>query len=306
VGEFNVGDAVTGKVTKVMTFGLFIDVGASTNALAPTRMLAKELTEYSVGDELDDLTVQTIEAELNRFTVGQKSGADDAAGRISIDDLKQGSQIPGVVRKVMDYGVFVDIGMGRRDALLPNSLLGEGRKPGDFEENQQIEVYVDRIDKVKQNVTLNMEEPQDRAGRYGFDGDTWVPPGDMMPDPKYWALRCDREEIIDDEPVPWKEWAEKYPGLIKFSEKELELYYCSAGYGFHGLKAAHPSQVNYIPIPMHLRKPDAGPPEFPAFDFDDYEIGYDHGIKPEIHVKYRQPPFNDPNWVWRRQERVEY
>merc|ERR1712012_177188 len=35
-----------------------------------------------------------------------------------------------------------------------------------------------------------------------------------------------------------------------------------------------------------------------TFDFDDYKLSYDTGIKPEIHCKYRQPPLNDPNYTW--------
>merc|ERR1711862_90742 len=101
----------------------------------------------------------------------------------------------------------------------------------------------------------------------------------------------------DKDGIDWKEWEKKYPGLVKFADKDVELLLCVDGMGFKGISEVQHAAAFYIPVPAHLRKPDAGPAEIPEVDFDDHAPGYDYGIKPEIHVKYRQPPFNDPNWL---------
>jgi len=309
--DYEVGAEVTGTVTKIMPFGLFVDIGASTEALLPSRLMAKESTEYSIGAVLPELKISQLDVAANKISVGEVEGGKSlmgdggGAGRLSIDDLEIGQKVKGVVRQSKDYGVFVDIGMGRRDALMPGSYLGEGVEVTNFEANQEIEAYVAQIDANTERVTLSYMEPPeggfgDKKKTIKYDGA--VPFGQRIPDVTYWAKRCRSEDMIDDEPVPWKEWETKYPGLVKHADKEVELPLCNQGYGFSGLDAARKSSVHWLPVPMHLRNIDAGAPTIPDFDFDDYEMGFDYGIKPEIHVKYREPPFNDPNWTnwsWR-------
>jgi len=77
--------------------------------------------------------------------------------------LEIGAKIKGVVRMTKDYGVFVDIGMGRRDALMPGALLGEGVEPEQFEANQEGEAYVASIDANTERVTLSYMEPPEEG-----------------------------------------------------------------------------------------------------------------------------------------------
>jgi len=212
-------------------------------------------------------------------------------------DLKVGEKMKGVVRMAKDYGVFMDIGLGRRDALLPASLLTKGKQPENFEANQELEVYIAAVDMEANRITLSMEVPPEGGVGGGAKRITvdWVPPGDMVPDPKYWASK---KMVVEKDPIDWKAWAKKYPGLIHFAERETEIYIGAKAYGFHGMYETYHSNVTHIPVPVHLRKADAGLPSIPPLDFDDYKMGYQfHGIKPEIHTKYRQAPMNDPDHV---------
>jgi len=308
--DFEVGEEVIGKVTKIMPFGLFVDIDASTEALLPSRLMEKESTEYSIGMTLEGLKINILDRAENKISVGEVEGGKSlmggsGVGRLSIDDLEIGQKVKGVVRQAKDYGVFVDIGMGRRDALMPGSYLGEGVETTNFEANQEVEVYVAAVDANTERVTLSFMEPPEGGFAGGKKTQKYsgaVPFGQRIPDVTYWEKRCKNEDLIDDEGVPWKEWETKYPGLVKHAEKEVELPLCNQGYGFSGLEQSRKSNVHWLPVPMHLRRIDAGEPVIPEFDFEDYQMGFDYGIKPEIHVKYREPPFNDPNWTdwsWR-------
>mmetsp|Transcript_124414 Transcript_124414/g.311082 ORF Transcript_124414/g.311082 Transcript_124414/m.311082 type:complete len:930 (+) Transcript_124414:61-2850(+) len=304
--DYSLNDAVSGKVTKVMAFGVFVDIGASVDALAFDDKLAKDPSEYSVGDELTDISISQLDVQNNKISVTQAGATGGGSGKLSMDDLKVGQKIEGIVKMSKDYGVFMDIGLNRKDALLPASLFGEA-KLEDFKEGSKVEVFIAAVDTKQDRVTLSVEEPTQAASAMsnistGGDG---MPIGFMVPDPKIWKASNmqwgSKDRFMEEEPMDWHELAKRHPDLIHISKQASEPYFSADnwGLGFKGASEFTVSEVNWIPVPVHLRKPDAGPAEIPAFDYDDHIAGYDYGIKPEIHVKYRQPPFNDPNWTYR-------
>eukprot|EP00931_Biecheleriopsis_adriatica_P055463 TRINITY_DN327_c0_g1_i1.p1 TRINITY_DN327_c0_g1~~TRINITY_DN327_c0_g1_i1.p1 ORF type:complete len:978 (-),score=231.46 TRINITY_DN327_c0_g1_i1:171-3053(-) len=309
--DYEVGQEVTGKVVKIMPFGLFIDFGAAVNGLAPIRLLEKETSEYQVGEELKGLKIAQLDKEQGKILVGQSAGSGrDASGRISIDDLQVGQKVPGVVRMARDYGVFVDIGLGRKDGLMPNAMLPEGKMASEYKSNETIDVWIVKID-PPDRITLSAVEPNEEilsrwsapSSSTGGGDQGYIPSGRQIPDSKLWAEVINREDFISPEPFPFYEMAKKYPGLIKFPEKEQETIMFALGHGgftgFSTSKEMMCAETAWLPIPVHLRKPDAGPPVIPEATIEDLPnyANYEYGIKPEIHVKYRCPPLNDPNWV---------
>jgi len=303
--DYEVGQEIKGKVSKVMEFGLFVDIGASVDALAPTALLEKPPGEYSEGEVLEDLKISRLDTASNKISVGQKSGAGGAEATRKIDDLQVGSQIPGVVRAVREYGVFVDIGLGRLDALMPNKMMGNVTGAA-FEPNQQIQVWVAQVDSANGRVTVSYEEPtaemRQRGGRGGAAAsslESYIPQKFMIPDPKRHADIMGREDLMDSEPTPWYEWAEKFPGFVRFQEKDQVMTISANAYGFQGRLELMSGDKVRIPIPQHLQAADAKQPtkEDSFVKLEDQPMpNYDVGIKPEIHIKYRQPPLNDPNW----------
>merc|ERR1711879_214807 len=83
-------------------------------------------------------------------------------------------------------------------------------------------------------------------------------------------------------------------------DEEIEIPLFENGFGFAGAVEVMPAHKVRIPVPPHLRKEDAEPPQVvTGVDLEDLPMwGWDTGIKPEIHIKYRQPPLNDPNWTF--------
>jgi len=254
--EFEIGESVDGEVKKIMPFGIFVDIGASTQGLVPARLLEKEPTDYTVGQKLVGLKVEQINAEAGQISLGEldkPKARDSDMDTVSLADLEIGKQIKGIVRKIQDYGIFVDIGLPRKDALMPSSLLGK-MASSEFESGAEIMVYIAGVDAASERVTLSMEEPPEggvqsvgRVSTKKFSGN--IPPGDMEPDREFWLAHRyghgtydfneeDDEEELWDEPIPWKEWETKYPGLVKHAEKEHEIYLCTDGWGFSGIREA--------------------------------------------------------------------
>ena len=120
--------------------------------------LAKVAEICGVGVE----TLQDIIAEL------QKPGRDirDSlppvelrADLLSIEDLKEGMVLDGVVRNVIDFGAFVDIGV-HQDGLVHISQISDAyiKHPSEvLKVGQRVDVKVLSVDLQKKRIALTMK-----------------------------------------------------------------------------------------------------------------------------------------------------
>lgn len=365
VAAYELKGKITGKVSKKIAVGLFVEFGESFEAFLPSRNLEKATDDYKVGDELVDLTISEIDTSKNRMTVQQKESGGKAggraAGKVSMNDLVVGSKMPAVVRMVKEYGIFVDIGLGAKDALLSASTLGKDRTLESFNPNDSLEVFIARIDKDTGRVSVVLKEADIAAagprkagrirdgGQYsGSDGSikslhpkyNWITeaPYELLKGEKwddgnrwYYTPAClaermvatkinpteaNREHflnrpenrIMEDWAIPWLEWEKKYPTFCKFEEFTLEGTGNKERNGckWYGEENVLPSKVVHIPVPAHLRKPDAAMPDLGpdmGMPLHEQHVTWDAKLPWHISTKYRQAPFNTPNWTaWRTPE----
>lgn len=104
------GDVITAKVTHMENFGVFLDIGAGINGLLP----------------IDSISVSRIPHPSVRFSIGQTIRvvvkSIDEQGRITFshkellgtweqnaDEFAPGETVPGIVRSVESYGIFVEL-----------------------------------------------------------------------------------------------------------------------------------------------------------------------------------------------------
>ncbi len=161
------GDVIPARISHMENFGAFCDVGAGVNALLP----------------IDAVSVSRIPHPSARFVPGQEIRAvvraRDPQGRITLTHkellgtwaenaarFSEGETVPGVVRSVENYGVFVE--------LAPN-LAGlaeytERARPG-----QAAAVYIKSINPERMKVKLALvdlcdETPPPAPEVYFFSG----------------------------------------------------------------------------------------------------------------------------------------
>lgn len=328
-------EIIKGTVLKVAEFGVFVDIGASCDALMFKDSCNKELSEYKPGDVLDDLQVGQVNVESNKISVLQVQGGQGKA-TVNIEDLQVKQQIQGVVRLIKDYGIFISVGTAR-DALLPANLLPRGKTVQNYKVGDVLDVYIIEVDAAKSRITVSTEVLDEKDPRMKPKGgrgdrgenvidevaqqkaakeagvDLYHPMMMMTSDLCYkehpgWA----RVKSKMDKPFDWNLWGKKYPEFVTFpdSSKNNEDFweFTPAAHDYDSYLNTAQAKSDWIPIPAHLRRPDAGPQEVE----NDMEIWlneskptWDVGIKPEIHVKYRQPPHNFPNWTWGRPEKED-
>jgi len=313
-GDFSEGDVIDGKVDLVkdfgVAFGAFIEIGASFQALLPTRMM-KDGDACKSGDELKGLVVVNVDAAENKMVLAE-AGFEAAGGSgIKFGDLSVGQQLKGTVKTLKEYGAFVDIGL-RRDALLPTAFVNakEGMSMETLQVGDSLDVFIARIDATDEKISLSLTEPSEASvvapgSRVGGGGK--LPPGDVPCDPLRTARMVAMNawgipdmEVLDKYHVPLEQWAVNMPELFEFSEKETDVVlFPDSKLHFTGSEEIKQSVPFYIPVPVQLRADPTAPAEIPEPSLHDTVISYDYGTSHKIHRKYMQPPLNDPNWRWR-------
>ncbi|MCL2495747.1 MAG: S1 RNA-binding domain-containing protein [Oscillospiraceae bacterium] len=174
ISQLQPGDIIDARVSHMENFGVFADVGAGVSALLP----------------IDAISVSRIPHPNARFTAGQMiraivKGRDDQ-GRLLLSHKEllgtweenaalftPGEAVPGIVRSVEKYGVFVE--------LTPN-LAGLAEYSEEVADGHHANVYIKSILPERMKIKLIIVEsfPADYAIeplRYFVDGDhidRWV------------------------------------------------------------------------------------------------------------------------------------
>lgn len=145
------GDIIPATVTHLEPFGAFVDIGCGIPSM--------------IG--IENLSVSRIPHPGCRFFLGQKiyalvTGVDRAARRVSLSHkellgtweenaacLETGMTLPGCVRSIKDYGVFIE--------LFPN-LSGLAEPRDDLREGDRVSVYIKSIFPDRHKIKLRVLE----------------------------------------------------------------------------------------------------------------------------------------------------
>lgn len=160
-----VGQELQGTVKRITEFGAFVDIGVGRDGLVHI----SELSVNRVGKVSDvlkegqevTLWIKKLDRDRNRISLTMIE-----PGKRTIRDLQKGEVVEGTVTRILPYGAFIDIGVGR-DALLHVREMGEGfvAKPEDVVQvGQLLEVRVIEIARRRSRIDLSIkglrEEPE--------------------------------------------------------------------------------------------------------------------------------------------------
>lgn len=93
--------------------------------------------------------------------MGQEGSALNIPPRKVVKTLAVGQEVEGVVKRVTEFGAFIDIGVGR-DGLVHVSEMAQGRvsKPSDVvKEGDKVQVWIKELDREKNRISLSMVQP---------------------------------------------------------------------------------------------------------------------------------------------------
>lgn len=154
----SVGQALQGTVKRITEFGAFVDIGVGRDGLVhiselSTTRVAKVSDLLKEGQEVT-LWIKKLDRDRNRISLTMIE-----PGKRTIRDLQVGEVVEGTVTRILPYGAFIDIGVGR-DALLHVREMAEGfvAKPEDVvKPGDAVEVRIIEIARRRNRIDVSMK-----------------------------------------------------------------------------------------------------------------------------------------------------
>ncbi|WP_423059731.1 Tex family protein [Bacillus safensis] len=135
-----------------------------------TEQLKEKIAEVKLDKAAQQLDIGTITLQdiIDQLTRPERDPRDEVpkpllkTDVLKLEDLKQGMELQGTVRNVVDFGAFIDIGV-KQDGLVHISKLSNRfvKHPLDVVSvGDIVTVWVDSVDQAKGRVALSMLKPE--------------------------------------------------------------------------------------------------------------------------------------------------
>ena len=171
------GDVVRGKVSRLASFGAFVDLGGIDGLVH-----VSDISWSRVGNPEDVLTVgQEIEAkvlkvdaETRRISLGLKQLQPEPWEKAA-DRYKAGERINGTVTRLMDFGAFVELEPGIEGLIHVSEMswVKKVRRPGDvLSAGDTVEAVILSVQPQERRISLGLKQAL---------GDPWADAGKKFP-----------------------------------------------------------------------------------------------------------------------------
>ncbi len=154
---------IVSPVVEKVKGGLLVDVGV--RGFVPASHISRQFVEdldQFIGQEMS-FKVLELETERNNVVLSHRLVEEEElekAKKTVFENLEPGKIVDGVVRRITDFGAFVDIGSGV-EGLLHVSEMAWSRvdHPSDVvKEGEEIKVKVLGVDKEKERISLGIKQ----------------------------------------------------------------------------------------------------------------------------------------------------
>jgi small subunit ribosomal protein S1 len=156
------GEIIEAPVVEIVKGGLLVDVGIRgfVPASQVERFFVEDFQEYL--QKTLRLRVIELDKEKRKVVLSQRVVLDEEHQKqkeATLEQLKEGQTKKGVVKRLTNFGAFVDL--GGIDGLLHVSEMGWNRvnHPADvLQVGDEVEVYVLSVDKDKEKISLSLKQ----------------------------------------------------------------------------------------------------------------------------------------------------
>ena len=165
LGRLSAGQQIKGKVTRVESFGGFVDLGGGIEGLVHVSQISRRRIEDAKSALAPGQEVQAVITEIKdggkRIGLSMKALEPDpwdtASSRYAPDSV-----ISGKVTRLADFGAFVEVEPGLEGLLHVSAMAKDRvRRPGDYVKvGETITVRVAAIEASKRRISLSRLDPR--------------------------------------------------------------------------------------------------------------------------------------------------
>jgi protein Tex len=151
------------------------DLGVAVNAIIGKEDLLKTVAAKKYATEqIGELTIKDILSELKKPGLDPRSEVQqfEFAAIYSIEDVKVGMEVPGVVTNITRFGAFIDIGV-KQDGLVHVSEISYTYiiDPNEaLKLNQKVNVKILEVDTARKRIALSIKQTLPAPDRKQFAG----------------------------------------------------------------------------------------------------------------------------------------
>jgi small subunit ribosomal protein S1 len=162
LNELVEGEVRTGIVSSLVHFGAFVDLGGVEGLIHISelgwRYVLHPSEVLSVGDEVE-VYVLSVDRERGRIGLSRKRLLPDP-WPIVANRLRIGQTVEGTATKVVDFGVFVDLGEGVEGLIHSSEIPDSQAVREDLGWGTPVQVRVLRINRWKRRIALSLRGVQ--------------------------------------------------------------------------------------------------------------------------------------------------
>lgn len=168
-GKLAVGDVVTGKVARITSFGVFIDLGGVDGLVHLTELSHERNVSpksvVTVGEEIE-VKILDLNEEEGRVSLSLKATTPGPWDGVE-QKLAKGDVVEGIVKRLTDFGAFVEVLPGI-DGLVHVSQISHKRIENPKEAlkvGQEVQVKVLEVNADAERVSLSIKALEERPAQ---------------------------------------------------------------------------------------------------------------------------------------------
>jgi small subunit ribosomal protein S1 len=160
-----VGSRAFGKVSKVLDYGIFVEIDGELQGLVHTsemswsRRAAPASGRMKIGDEVEVMILE-IDKQRHRISLGMKQCKNNPWQEFATA-YRKGDKLTCKVSSVSEYGIFMEL-PGEIEGLVRMADLSYEEKPEDaaqkYRKGQEVEVTVLGIDATRERIGLGIKQ----------------------------------------------------------------------------------------------------------------------------------------------------
>lgn len=165
--NLKVGQKVSGKISSIANFGVFIDLGGAEGLIHISRLAPYRIDNlrehFKIGDTLEAIVVE-VDKQNKRIGLSRKELIDVTQWPATEEKYGVGTRHTGIVRRIVDFGAFVELepmveGLLRTSEISWTRRL---RRPSEvLKVGDKIEVVVIAFNAERKTISLSMKRLQE-------------------------------------------------------------------------------------------------------------------------------------------------